>query len=54
MLTFEPDISATGLAALIFGEVYRRGGAWRFRAVGQGFAGGLGALARSYGVDIAD
>lgn len=39
--------------AMIFGELYRRGGnEWKFRAVGQGFAGGLGPLARSYGVDI--
>lgn len=53
-MTFEPEVSAARLAALIFGEVYRRGDAWRFRAVGQGFAGGLGPLARSYGVDIAD
>jgi tellurite resistance protein TerA len=53
-LVFEPEVSTAHLAALIFGEVYRRAGAWRFRAVGQGFAGGLGALARSYGVDIAD
>lgn len=38
--------------AMIFGEIYRKGGEWKFRAVGQGFAGGLGPLARSYGVDI--
>ena len=38
--------------ALTFGEVYRHGGEWKFRAVGQGFAGGLGPLARNYGVDV--
>lgn len=37
--------------AMIFGELYRHSGDWKFRAVGQGFAGGLGPLARSYGVD---
>lgn len=37
--------------AMIFGELYRHAGDWKFRAVGQGFAGGLGPLARSYGVD---
>lgn len=37
--------------AMIFGELYRAGSEWKFRAVGQGFKGGLGPLARSYGVD---
>lgn len=38
--------------AMIFGEVYRHNSEWKFRAVGQGFKGGLGPLARSYGVNI--
>ena len=38
--------------AVIFGEVYRYGGEWKFRAVGQGYAGGLGPLARGYGVNV--
>ncbi len=38
--------------AMVFGEVYRRGGEWKFKAVGQGFAGGLGPLARNYGVNV--
>jgi tellurium resistance protein TerD len=38
--------------AMIFGEVYRHGGEWKFRAVGQGFAGGLGPLARNFGVNV--
>jgi tellurium resistance protein TerD len=37
--------------AMIFGEVYRNGAEWKFRAVGQGFNGGLGPLARSFGVN---
>jgi tellurium resistance protein TerD len=37
--------------AMIFGELYRSGGEWKFRAVGQGYQGGLGPLARSYGVN---
>ena len=39
-------------AAMIFGEVYRNGGDWKFKAVGQGFKGGLGPLAGSYGVNV--
>ncbi|MFM9853648.1 MAG: TerD family protein [Sphingomonadaceae bacterium] len=38
--------------ALTFGEVYRHNGEWKFRAVGQGYQGGLGPLARNYGVNI--
>lgn len=38
--------------AMIFGELYRHNGDWKFRAVGQGFAGGLGPLAIHYGVNI--
>jgi tellurite resistance protein TerA len=40
--------------ALIVGEFYLRNGEWKFRAVGQGFVGGLGPLARQYGVDVGD
>ena len=36
--------------AMVFGEIYRAGGEWKFKAVGQGFAGGLGPLARSFGI----
>ncbi|MFN8509346.1 MAG: TerD family protein [Deinococcaceae bacterium] len=39
-------------AAMIFGELYRNGGEWKFRAVGQGFNGGLGPMAASYGVSV--
>jgi tellurium resistance protein TerD len=38
--------------AMLFGEVYRHGSEWKFRAVGQGFKGGLGAMAKNYGVNI--
>jgi len=38
--------------AMILGEVYRHGAEWKFRAVGQGFKGGLGPLATNYGVSV--
>lgn len=38
--------------AMLFGEVYRHSNEWKFRAIGQGFAGGLGPMARSYGVNV--
>jgi tellurium resistance protein TerD len=37
--------------AMIFGELYRNGSDWKFKAVGQGFTGGLRALASQYGVN---
>ena len=48
------DLSEDGSteAAMIFGEVYRNGGDSKFKAVGQGFKGGLGPLAGSYGVNV--
>ncbi len=48
------DLSEDGSVetSLIFGEVYRNGGDWKFRAVGQGYKGGLGALASSFGVNV--
>lgn len=38
--------------AMIFGELYRHGGEWKFKAIGQGFNGGLSPLARSFGVNV--
>jgi tellurium resistance protein TerD len=38
--------------AMVFGEVYRNGADWKFRAIGQGFAGGLAPLAKNYGVAV--
>lgn len=38
--------------AMIFAELYRHNGEWKFRAVGQGYAGGLRALANGYGMSF--
>ena len=38
--------------AMIFGEVYRHGAEWKFRAVGQGYASGLAGIARDFGVNV--
>ena len=51
--TFPLETQGAGEAAMILGEVYERNGAWKFRAVGQGFNGGLQPLAEHYGVTIA-
>jgi stress response protein SCP2 len=44
---------ASGETAFVFGELYKRGGAWKFRAVGQGWASGLAGLATDYGISVA-
>lgn len=36
--------------AMVFGEVYRHNGEWKFRAVGQGYSGGLAAMCQQYGI----
>ncbi|GAA3873761.1 TerD family protein [Streptomyces sedi] len=38
--------------AMIFGELYRRGSEWKFRAVGQGYASGLAGIASDFGVNV--
>ncbi|GAV42311.1 TerD family protein [Streptomyces acidiscabies] len=45
---------AGAVSAIIFGELYRRGEEWKFRAVGQGYDAGLAGLATDFGVDIED
>nr|WP_274912881.1 TerD family protein [Streptomyces sp. WZ-12] len=38
--------------AMVFGELYRHGTDWKFRAIGQGYASGLAGIAQDYGVDV--
>jgi tellurium resistance protein TerD len=38
--------------ALVFGELYRHNNEWKFKAIGQGFAGGLKPMAQQYGVNV--
>lgn len=49
---FDLSEDASTETAMIFGELYRHGEEWKFKAVGQGFAGGLAALASQHGVNI--
>ena len=43
-----------GCAALLCGELYRRSGGWKFRAIGHGYPSGLGGLAQDFGVTVDD
>ncbi|MFK0253290.1 TerD family protein [Streptomyces sp. NPDC090445] len=38
--------------AMVFGELYRNGAEWKFRAIGQGYASGLAGIARDFGVNV--
>lgn len=49
---FDLSEDASTETAMVFGEVYRHSGEFKMKAIGQGFAGGLGPLAKSYGVNI--
>jgi stress response protein SCP2 len=46
------DMSAAGETAFVSGELYRRGGAWKFRAVAQGYTTGLAGLATDFGISV--
>lgn len=38
--------------AIVVGELYRHNGEWKFNAIGSGFAGGLYALGKNFGVNV--
>ncbi|WP_405168053.1 TerD domain-containing protein [Nocardia sp. NBC_01499] len=48
------SVGATTETAFVLGELYRRQGAWKFRAIGQGYAAGLAGLATDYGISVDD
>ncbi|MDX6230740.1 MAG: tellurium resistance protein TerD [Frankiales bacterium] len=39
-------------AAMLFGELYRNGAEWKFRAVGQGYQSGLAGIAKDFGLNV--
>ncbi|MFD5030712.1 TerD family protein [Streptomyces sp. NPDC058220] len=43
---------ATVETAFVLGELYRRQGSWKFRAVGQGYDSGLAGLATDFGISV--
>jgi tellurite resistance protein TerA len=52
-MRFAPDLGTAREVALRLVEFYRRAGAWKIRADGQGFNDGLAPLARSFGINVA-
>lgn len=49
---FDLSEDASTETAMIFGELYRHQGDWKFRAIGQGYASGLHGIAKDYGVNV--
>ena len=52
VVRYELAEDASTETAMVFAELYRSDGEWKFRAVGQGYAGGLKPLAEGYGVSV--
>lgn len=48
---FDLTEDASTETAMAFGELYRNGEEWKFRAVGQGYSGGLGSVCAEYGIN---
>lgn len=53
VLRFDLSEDYSTETAMVFGEVYRHNGDWKFRAIGQGYSGGLLSLCQQYGVNVA-
>ena len=53
ILKYDLTENYAGMTAMIFGEVYRHNGEWKFNAIGSGFGGGLAALCNHYGIEVA-
>ncbi|ORI21722.1 TerD family protein [Rhodococcus sp. 1168] len=49
---FDLSEDASTETAMVFGELYRRGQEWKFRAIGQGYASGLTDIVRDYGINV--
>ncbi len=52
IVRYDLSEDASTETAMVFGELYRHGDEWKFRAVGQGYASGLSGIAADYGVGV--
>ncbi|MQY02646.1 TerD family protein [Actinomadura macrotermitis] len=52
MARYDLSEDASTETAMVFGELYRNGTEWKFRAVGQGYASGLAGIAMDFGVNL--
>ena len=47
-----PADTAANVSAMIFGDLYRHAGGWKFRAIGQGYTDGLGGIAADFRLSL--
>jgi tellurium resistance protein TerD len=52
MARYDLTEDASVETAMVFGELYRHGAEWKFRAIGQGYSSGLAGIAQDYGVSV--
>lgn len=52
LVRFDLTEDASTETAMVFGELYRHGADWKFRAIGQGYAAGLAGIAKDFGVNV--
>ncbi len=52
LVRFDLSEDYSSETAMIFGEVYRHNGEWKFKAVGQGYSGGLAAMCNQFGINV--
>jgi len=52
MARYDLSEDASMETAMVFGELYRHGADWKFRAIGQGYASGLRGIAQDFGVNV--
>lgn len=52
LVRFDLTEDASTETAMLFGELYRHGAEWKFRAIGQGYASGLRGIAVDFGVSV--
>jgi len=52
MARYDLSEDASVETAMVFGELYRNGADWKFRAIGQGYSSGLAGIAKDYGVNL--
>ena len=53
LLRYELGKNFSTETAIVVAEIYRHKGEWKFNAVGAGFSGGLAALCKNFGIDVA-
>lgn len=52
LVNYDLDEDFSIETAIVFGEVYKNNGEWKFNAIGSGFQGGLAVLCGNYGIDV--